>query len=281
MHWQLKTHTLSLDARPALMAIVNVTPDSFSDGGKFLSSDRAVEQALQLVADGADILDIGGESTRPYADPVSAAEEIDRVLPVIEKLAAETKVPISIDTSKANVAAAAIAAGAEIINDVTGLEGDPEMVGVAVQTKAGVCAMHMQGTPRTMQDDPQYDDVVGDVLSWMRQRKQRLVGAGIAAEKICLDPGIGFGKTFSHNVELLQRADEFLSLDAPILIGHSRKGFVGTLIGDPAAERDSGTLAITLMMASKGIHIVRVHEIAATRRALDVWLKSHERRSSM
>lgn len=281
MHWQLKTHTLSLDARPALMAIVNVTPDSFSDGGKFLSSDRAVEQALQLVADGADILDIGGESTRPYADPVSAAEEIDRVLPVIEKLAAETKVPISIDTSKANVAAAAIAAGAEIINDVTGLEGDPEMVGVAVQTKAGVCAMHMQGTPRTMQDDPQYDDVVGDVLSWMRQRKQRLLKAGIAAEKICLDPGIGFGKTFSHNVELLQRADEFLSLDAPILIGHSRKGFLGTLIGDPAVERDSGTLAITLMMASKGIHVVRVHEIAATRRALDVWLKSHERRSSM
>lgn len=277
MHWQLKTHTLSLDARPALMAIVNVTPDSFSDGGKFLSSDRAVEQALQLVADGADILDIGGESTRPYADPVSAAEEIDRVLPVIEKLAAETKVPISIDTSKANVAAAAIAAGAQIINDVTGLEGDPEMVGVAVQTKAGVCAMHMQGTPRTMQDDPQYDDVVADVLSWMKRRKERLLKAGIAAEKICLDPGIGFGKTFSHNVELLQRADEFLSLDAPILIGHSRKGFLGTLIGDPAVERDSGTLAITLMMASKGIHVVRVHEIAATRRALNVWVNSHER----
>ena len=277
MHWQLKTHTLSLDARPALMAIVNVTPDSFSDGGKFLSSDRAVEQALQIVADGADILDIGGESTRPCADPVSAAEEIDRVLPVIENLAAETKVPISIDTSKANVAAAAIAAGAQIINDVTGLEGDPEMVGVAVQTKAGVCAMHMQGTPRTMQDDPQYDDVVADVSSWMKRRKERLLKAGIAAEKICLDPGIGFGKTFSHNVELLQRADEFLSLDAPILIGHSRKGFLGTLIGDPAVERDSGTLAITLMMASKGIHVVRVHEIAATRRALNVWVNSHER----
>ena len=259
------------------MAIVNVTPDSFSDGGKFLSSDRAVEQALQLVADGADILDIGGESTRPYADPVSAAEEIDRVLPVIENLAAETKVPISIDTSKANVAAAAIAAGAQIINDVTGLEGDPEMVGVAVQTKAGVCAMHMQGTPRTMQDDPQYDDVVADVSSWMKRRKERLLKAGIAAEKICLDPGIGFGKTFSHNVELLQRADEFLSLDAPILIGHSRKGFLGTLIGDPAVERDSGTLAITLMMASKVIHVVRVHEIAATRRALNVWVNSHER----
>ena len=259
------------------MAIVNVTPDSFSDGGKFLSSDRAVEQALQIVADGADILDIGGESTRPCADPVSAAEEIDRVLPVIENLAAETKVPISIDTSKANVAAAAIAAGAQIINDVTGLEGDPEMVGVAVQTKAGVCAMHMQGTPRTMQDDPQYDDVVADVSSWMKRRKERLLKAGIAAEKICLDPGIGFGKTFSHNVELLQRADEFLSLDAPILIGHSRKGFLGTLIGDPAVERDSGTLAITLMMASKGIHVVRVHEIAATRRALNVWVNSHER----
>lgn len=271
MNWQLKTQALSLDARPALMAIVNVTPDSFSDGGKFLSSDRAVEHALQLVSDGADILDIGGESTRPYADPVSASEEIDRVLPVIEKLVAETQVPISIDTSKARVASVAIAAGAEIINDVTGLEGDPEMLGVAAATKAAVCAMHMQGTPQTMQDKPQYGDVVADLLSWMRQRKERLLAGGIAAEKICLDPGIGFGKTFDHNLALLRRAEEFLALDTPILIGHSRKGFLGTLIGDAESERDSGTLAITLLMARKGIHVVRVHEVAATRRALNVW----------
>ncbi len=254
------------------MAIVNVTPDSFSDGGKFLSVDRAVEHALQLVEDGADILDIGGESTRPYSEPVSASEESDRVLPVIEKLVKETSVPISIDTSKASVAAAAIKAGAEIINDVTGLEGDPEMARVAVDSKAGICAMHMQGTPQTMQDDPKYGDVVGDILTYLRQRKEALLSAGIEAEKICLDPGIGFGKTHEHNIELLNRAEEFLALESPILIGHSRKGFIGKLIGDKKVNRDSGTLAATLLMASKGLHIVRIHEIAATRRALNVWL---------
>lgn len=271
MPWQLKTKTLTLQRRPALMAIVNVTPDSFSDGGKFLSVDRAVDHALQLVADGADILDVGGESTRPYSQPVTAEEEIARVLPVIERLVQETDVPISIDTSKSSVAKAAAQAGAEIINDVTGLEGDPAMIDVAIETGAAVCVMHMQGTPQAMQDDPKYNDVVADVLSYLQQRKQKLLTAGIATEKICLDPGIGFGKTHPHNLELLNRAEEFLSLDSPILIGHSRKGFIGTLIGDKDAERDSGTLAITLQMAAKGMHVVRVHEVASTRRALDVW----------
>jgi dihydropteroate synthase len=271
MTWQLKTKTLSLESTPALMAIVNVTPDSFSDGGKFLSVPRAVEHALQLVEDGADILDIGGESTRPYSEPVSAAEESDRVLPVIEALVKETSIPISIDTSKASVAKAAVAAGAEIINDVTGLQGDPEMLRVAVETGAGVCAMHMQGTPQTMQDDPSYDDVVTDIVSYLRQRKAALLAAGIEPAKICLDPGIGFGKSHQHNIELVNRAEEFLTLESPILIGHSRKGFIGKLIGDKEVERDSGTLAITLLMATKGLHIVRIHEVAATRRALDVW----------
>ncbi len=271
MHWQLKTQTLSFDSGPALMGIVNVTPDSFSDGGKFLSVDRAIEHAMQLVEDGADILDIGGESTRPYSEFVSATEEADRVLPVIEALVKATRIPISIDTSKASVARSATAAGAEIINDVSGLEGDPEMLSVALETGVGVCAMHMQGTPQTMQDDPTYSDVVSDILSYLQQRKAALLAAGIEAAKICLDPGIGFGKTHQHNIELLNRAEEFLALDCPILIGHSRKGFLGKLIGDKEAERDSGTLAITLLMAAKGMHIVRVHEVAATRRALTVW----------
>lgn len=271
MPWHLKTKTLSLTNRPALMAIVNVTPDSFSDGGKFHSVDRAVEHAMQLVVDGADILDIGGESTRPYSEPVSESEELDRVVPVIERLVKETEIPISIDTSKAAVAKAALAAGAEIINDVTGLEGDPEMVSIAVETGAGVCAMHMQGTPQTMQDNPQYVDVVIEIVEYLRQRKDALLAAGIEARKICLDPGIGFGKTHDHNIELLNRAEEFHVLESPILIGHSRKGFIGKLIGNKECERDSGTLAITLMMASKGMHIVRIHEIAAARRALSVW----------
>ena len=271
MLWKLKTRTLTLTRRPALMAIVNVTPDSFSDGGKFLSTDRAVEHALQLVSDGADILDIGGESTRPYSDPVSATEEADRVLPVIEALVRETGIPVSIDTSKASVARAAVLAGAEIINDVTGLEGDPEMLTVAVKTGAGICAMHMQGTPQTMHDDRSYEDVVADILRYLRQRKEALLAAGIDTKKICLDPGIGFGKTHQHNIELLNRAETFLALESPILIGHSRKGFIGKLIDNKESERDSGTLAITILMATKGLHIVRIHEVAATRRALDVW----------
>jgi dihydropteroate synthase len=275
MHWNLKTKSLTFHSSPLLMAIVNVTPDSFSDGGKYLATDRAVEHALQLVKDGADILDIGGESTRPYSDPVSATEESERVIPVIEALVKETAIPISVDTSKSNVARAAIEAGAEIINDVTGLESDPEMLGVAVETGAGVCAMHMQGTPQTMQDDPQYEDVVSDIVSYLSERNRSLLSAGIDASKICLDPGIGFGKTHQHNIELLSSAEEFLTLERPILIGHSRKGFIGKLIGDKEANRDAGTLAITLMMASKGIHVVRVHEIAATKQALTVWSACH------
>ena len=271
MLWQLKTKSLDLKSVPKLMAIVNVTPDSFSDGGKFLSVNRAVEHAMQLVADGADILDIGGESTRPYSEPVSASEESDRVLPVIEAIVRETEIPISIDTSKASVAESAVRSGAEIINDVTGLAGDPDMLMVAVKSGAGVCAMHMQGTPQTMQDDPQYDDVVHDIVDYLRQRDAALLAGGIAAEKICLDPGIGFGKTHHHNMELLRRAEEFHVLNRPVLIGHSRKGFIGKLIGDKSLNRDSGTLAITLLMAQKGLHVVRIHEVAQTRRALDVW----------
>ena len=244
--------TLELPRRPLVMGIVNVTPDSFSDGGRFLDADAAVAHALQLVADGADLLDIGGESTRPYAEPVAADEELRRVLPVIERLAAQVQVPISIDTSKAAVARAAIDAGAEIINDVTGLDGDPAMIALAVETGVGVCAMHMQGTPQTMQDNPTYADVVAEVRDYLRERRDALVAAGIARERICLDPGIGFGKTHEHNITLMRHCHEFHALGCPLLVGHSRKGFLGKLIGDKEADRTNATVGAALAPGRAG-----------------------------
>jgi dihydropteroate synthase len=262
---------LIIERVPLVMGILNVTPDSFSDGGKHHDVASAVAAALDMQVHGAAIIDIGGESTRPYSDPVAVDEELDRVLPVIEALRGKLTIPISIDTSKAKVAAAAIEAGAEIINDVTGLEGDPEMVDVAKQSEVGVCVMHMQGTPQTMQDDPRYDNVVDDILRYLEARYQDCLGKGIAAERICLDPGIGFGKTHAHNVELLQYADKFCQLQAPILIGHSRKGFVGKLIGDKSADRDIGTLAVSLAVAAAGADILRVHNVEITTQALRIF----------
>ena len=250
------------------MGIVNVTPDSFSDGGRFFDEASAVRHALQLAADGADLLDIGGESTRPYSDPVAAEEELRRVLPVIEKLAAEIDIPISIDTSKAAVARAAIAAGAEIVNDVTGFEGDPAMIGLAAETGVGVCAMHMQGTPQTMQDNPTYTDVVAEVRDYLRERRDALVAVGIARERICLDPGIGFGKTHEHNITLMRKCHEFHALGCPLLVGHSRKGFLGKLIGDKEADRTSGTVGAAVALAVQGVQIVRVHDVRPVREAL-------------
>lgn len=258
------------------MGIVNVTPDSFSDGGKWNDADKAVQHALQLVADGADILDIGGESTRPYSQPVSLAEELDRITPVIERLARETSAPISIDTSKAAVAAAAVAAGAEIINDVTGLHGDPEMISVARSSGAGVCAMHMQGTPQTMQDNPHYEDVVSEIRDYLAQTRDWLVASGIDLERICLDPGIGFGKTHAHNLTLVREIAAFHSLGTPLLVGHSRKGFIGKLLGNPNIDRDAGTLGISLFLAGQGVQVIRVHEVARTRQALETFLAVQE-----
>jgi dihydropteroate synthase len=279
LKWSLKTQTLHLDAGPAIMGIVNVTPDSFSDGGKYDSTELAIEHAVRLIEDGADIIDIGGESTRPYSEPVDQREEQNRVVPVIEGLvermkdAAVRTVPISIDTSKAAVAKAAIEAGAEIINDVTGLEGDPKMLQVATESKVGVCAMHMQGTPQNMQDHPKYDNVVEDVYGYLAERKKRLLDAGIDEGSICLDPGIGFGKTHEHNIQLLRHVSRFVELGCPILVGHSRKGFIGQLLGDKEADRDSATLAIALMLAQQGVHVIRVHEVKNTVAALKVMKK--------
>jgi dihydropteroate synthase len=267
-HWQLRSRTLEFPRRPLVMGIVNVTPDSFSDGGRFLDRDAAVAHALQLVADGADLLDIGGESTRPYAEPVGAEEELQRVMPAIERLASQIEIPISIDTSKAAVARAAIAAGAEIINDVTGLEGDSEMVSVALDTSAGACVMHMQGTPQTMQDNPAYTDVVAEVREYLRERRDALVAAGITRERICLDPGIGFGKTHEHNIALMAHCYELHALGCPVLVGHSRKGFLAKLIGDREADRTSATIGAALGLAVQGVQIVRVHDVRPVREAL-------------
>ncbi len=266
--WKLRTRTLHLPLRPLVMGIVNVTPDSFSDGGKFLDSDRAVEHAQKLVADGADILDIGGESTRPYSEPVSEDDELQRVLPVVSRLADQTQVPISIDTSKAAVARACLQAGAEIINDVTGLEGDPKMLDVALQLAPGICAMHMQGTPQTMQEDPQYENVIEDILAYLATRRDVLLAAGIDRERICLDPGIGFGKTHQHNVELLAACARFHQLGCPILVGHSRKGVIAKVLGNKDTDRTAATIGVALSLARQGVQIIRVHDVAPVRQAL-------------
>lgn len=266
--WRLRTRMLHFSRRPLLMGIINVTPDSFSDGGKFLSVEAAVEQALRLVDEGADLLDIGGESTRPYSDPVSTEDELGRITPVFETLANRVSIPLSIDTSKSAVARAALAAGAEIINDVTALTGDPAMLQLAADSAAGICAMHMQGTPQTMQDSPHYDDVVREVREYLRSRLEALVAAGIAAERVCLDPGIGFGKTHQHNLTLMAHCDQLHELGRPLLVGHSRKGFLGELLGDAQADRTSATVGAALSLAVQGVQVIRVHDVRGVREAL-------------
>jgi dihydropteroate synthase len=264
----LRTRDIEFGSLPALMGIINVTPDSFSDGGRFLDPARAIEQGLRLAAEGAQILDVGGESTRPYASPVDAAEELRRVIPVISGLCDATSVPVSIDTSKAAVAAEAIAAGAEIINDVTGFDGDPAMLPVAAESQAGICAMHMRGTPQTMQDDPTYDDITREIFAYLRQRRDALMAAGIDGQRVCLDPGIGFGKTHQHNLTLLNTCVQYHALRCPLLVGASRKGFIGKVLGDQQTDRTAGTLGVCLALARAGIQVLRVHDIAPVRQAL-------------
>ncbi len=266
--WKLRDLSLDLSGRPLVMGIVNVTPDSFSDGGRFVETEAAVRHALQLVEDGADILDIGGESTRPYSDPVAVEEELRRVLPVIQRISSQTNTPLSIDTSKAAVARAAIEAGAEVINDVTGLEGDPAMLGVALDNSAGVCAMHMRGTPQTMQDDPQYEDVVEEVYRYLELRRDALLAAGIQRERICLDPGVGFGKTHEHNLTLMRHAGRFHDLGCPILVGHSRKRFLAKLLGSKELDRTAATVGAAMSLAAQGVQLIRVHDVRPVREAL-------------
>ncbi len=266
--WQLRTKKIHFGKLPQLMGIVNVTPDSFSDGGHYFSPQLAIDHALRLEDAGASILDIGGESTRPYSQSVAADEELRRIVPVIEGLVDRVQAALSIDTSKACVAQAAIDLGAEIINDVTGLEGDPNMLDLAHKSGAAVCVMHMQGTPSTMQDNPVYGDVVTEVIDYLRNRHSSLCQAGIAPDRICLDPGIGFGKSHDHNLQLLSACMRFHQLGRPILIGHSRKGFIGKLIGDKHRDRTDGSIGISIAVALAGMQIIRIHDVQATRDAL-------------
>ncbi len=249
--WQLRTRQLEFGSQPKLMGILNVTPDSFSDGGRFFSVESAVSRALQLEDEGADILDIGGESTRPFSEAVPGDEELRRVVPVLEALQARLSIPVSVDTMKARVAEAAIALGVEIINDVSGLESDPKMIEVAKSTGAGICAMHMRGTPQTMQLDPSYENVVVDIERYLAGRLEWLMSAGIAQERICLDPGIGFGKTHEHNLELLRSVRLFHKLGCPLLVGHSRKGFIAKILNDKSADRIYGTLGFRWLWLKK------------------------------
>lgn len=269
--WQLRTRRLEFGRRPLLMGVLNVTPDSFSDGGKFLEPQAAVDHAWRLAAEGADILDIGGESTRPYAQPISADEELRRVMPVLEALAGRISIPISIDTYKAAVAREALRAGAEILNDITALRGDPAMLPLAVETGAAVCLMHMQGTPQTMQDNPHYADVVGEVYDFLRVRRDAALAAGIQPERIAVDPGIGFGKQLEHNLALLQNAWRLHGLACPVLVGPSRKRFIGQVLGDLEADRRWGTIGAALALARQGVQILRVHDVALVRQALVVF----------
>ncbi|MDG2382051.1 MAG: dihydropteroate synthase [Pirellulaceae bacterium] len=266
--WQLRDQTLAFERSPRLMGIVNVTPDSFSDGGLYQALSAAVDQALKLADEGADILDIGGESTRPYAEVVDTAEEIRRVIPVIERICKQARVPVSIDTSKAEVAARALDAGAQIINDVTGLEGDSEMLPLAVNSQVGVCAMHMQGRPQTMQDSPQYGNVVEDIEAYLKQRRDHLQAAGLEPRRICLDPGIGFGKSHQHNLTLMAQCGTFHRLGCPVLVGHSRKGFLGKLLEDKEADRTFATVGAALALARQGIQVIRVHDVRPAKEAL-------------
>lgn len=266
--WRLRTTSVHCLSGPLVMGIVNVTPDSFSDGGQFLGTSAAVEHALELVEQGADLLDIGGESTRPYSTPVDRDEELRRVIPVIDQVCRATRVPVSVDTSKAAVARAAIDSGAEIINDVTGLAGDADMLPLAVASGAGVCVMHMRGTPATMQDDPVYTDVVEDIADYLTRRRAALTEAGVAVERICLDPGIGFGKTHRHNLQLLAHCHRYHRLGCPLLVGPSRKGFIGHVLGDPRADRVAATMGVVLALAVQGVQVVRVHDVLPVKQAL-------------
>jgi dihydropteroate synthase len=253
---------------PKLMGVVNVTPDSFSDGGLFLDAEAAVAHGRELAEQGAEILDVGGESTRPGAVEVSADEERARVEPVVAGLAEAATV--SIDTSKAAVAEASLDAGASIVNDVTALRRDPEIGALCAERGAGLILMHMQGDPRTMQQNPTYDDVVNDVKAFLAERMEVAIGAGVAEERIWLDPGIGFGKDLDHNLELLHRLGELRELGRPLVVGTSRKSFIGKIDGSPVDERLGGTIASSVLAAAEGADVLRLHDVAETAQAVTV-----------
>jgi dihydropteroate synthase len=258
-----------MESKPTLMGVLNVTPDSFSDGGLYLDTDRAIEHGRELAAEGAEILDVGGESTRPGAEEVAAEEERGRTEPVVAALSADGAA-VSIDTSKLAVAEAAVDAGAKIVNDVTALRADPEIAALCADRGAGLVLMHMQGTPRTMQEDPRYEDVVDDVRAFLAERIGFATAAGVAEERIWVDPGIGFGKTLEHNMELLHRLGELRELGRPIVVGTSRKSFIAKVDGSGVEHRIGGSIASSLLAWRNGAEVLRVHDVAAMVDALRV-----------
>ena len=279
MDFQVKGQRLALD-RPLLMGIINVTPDSFSDGGRFYDPQRAVEHAIRLVGEGADLLDIGGESTRPGAQPVDEQEERRRLIPVVAAVAKAVSVPISVDTSKAEVAKAAIDVGAVMVNDVTALRGDSAMVEIVAKAGAGLALMHMQGSPQTMQHAPHYDDVIGEVARFLAARARFAVERGVARNRIVLDPGIGFGKTLTHNLDLLANLHVLKELGYPLLVGPSRKGFIGQLTRQSVEARGWGTAAVVALAVEQGANILRVHDVAPMKDVANVAAALAERVST-
>lgn len=263
-----RQHTFTFPRPAIIMGVVNVTPDSFSDGGKYLDADHAVAHGLEMVAQGAEILDIGGESTRPGATPVSEAEELRRVIPVIERLTPQVRVPLSIDTMKPAVARAAVAAGASIVNDVAANRTDGEMWRLVAETGAGYVCMHMQGTPQTMQAQPAYANVLREVDDFFHDRLKQLKDCGVAAEQVVLDVGIGFGKTVEHNLQLLAGLRSFTKLERPMLVGVSRKSFIGKLLGAEVTDRLPGSLAAMALAVEAGANIIRTHDVAETLQAV-------------
>jgi len=254
-------HVLDLGKRTHVMGVLNVTPDSFSDGGHYFETDRAIEHGIEMDRDGADIIDIGGESTRPYSEPVSAAEEMDRVIPVIEALRKEISAPISIDTCKAQVARQALTAGASMINDISALRFDPEMAGMAAQADVPVILMHMKGTPGDMQKNPVYGDLLLEITDFLREAVDRCEAAGVRRDLTVVDPGIGFGKTFDHNLQIIRELHRFQCLDRPILLGPSNKAFIGHILNKEPHERDTGTMAAIAAGVMNGAHMVRAHDV--------------------
>lgn len=261
MKLQWDKYELDFEERTYIMGVLNVTPDSFSDGGKYYSFDKAVEHGLEMAEDGADILDVGGESTRPFSQRVSVQEEIDRVVPVIEALNKEVNLPISIDTYKSEVAKYALDAGASIVNDISALRFDPELGPLVAERGVPVILMHMKGRPEDMQKDPQYDDVVGEITEFLRDAVARATQSGIPKEHVVVDPGIGFGKTFDHNLVILRDLSRFEVLDRPLLVGTSNKSFIGHVLDRPVEERAVGTMATVAVAVMNGAHMVRVHDV--------------------
>lgn len=270
MKWDIGTRTLDLTKRPCIMGILNVTPDSFSDGARFLDSEEAVDRALEMEIQGADIIDIGGESTRPGSTPVSEEDELRRVLPVLEKLSGKIRIPISIDTYKSRVAEESILRGAEIVNDISGFAFDNKMAEVVAAGQAGVILTHTSGRPAVMQKFTEYHSVVAEVISSLRQAMSLAVSAGISPERIVVDPGIGFGKSTRGNLEILKRLREFASLERPILIGTSRKSFIGNVLNRPVEDRIFGTAATVALALANGASILRVHDVKEMRDVADM-----------